>query len=188
MVAVPPLTGQLTLEEFLACSETQPACEYVEGSVRQKPMPQGEHSTLQIRLGTAINEVVVPGKLAHAFTELRCTFSGRSIVPDIAVFAWSRIPRTERGRIANRFDCHPDWVIEILSPEQSANQVIEKILYCLNAGTRLGWLIDPQDESVMVFQPDSLPQVRSGAEPLPVLEGLDRLNLSAQQIFAWLVV
>jgi Txe/YoeB family toxin of toxin-antitoxin system len=108
--------------------------------------------------------------------------------PDIAVFAWSRIPRTERRRIANRFDCHPDWVIEILSPEQSANQVVEKILYCLNAGTRLGWLIDPQDESVMVLQPDGLPQVRSGAEPLPVLEGLDRLNLSAQQIFAWLVV
>jgi Uma2 family endonuclease len=188
MVAVPPLTGQLTLEEFLACPETQPACEYVEGKVRQKPMPQGEHSTLQIRLGMAINEVAVPEKLAHGFTELRCTFSGRSIVPDIAVFAWSRIPRTERGRIANCFDCHPDWVIEILSPEQSANQVIEKILYCLNAGTRLGWLIDPQDESVMVLQPDGLPQVRSGVEPLPVLEELGRLNLSAQQVFAWLVV
>ncbi|PPT08718.1 hypothetical protein CKA32_004082 [Geitlerinema sp. FC II] len=188
MVVVPPLTGQLTLEEFLACPETQPACEYVKGSVRQKPMPQGEYSTLQIRLGTAINEVAVPGKLAHGFTELRCTFSGRSLVPDIAVFAWSRIPRTEQGRIANRFDCHPDWVIEILSPEQSANQVIEKILYCLNAGTRLGWLIDPQDESVVVFQPDSLPQVRSGVEPLPVLEGLDNLSVSAKQIFDWLVV
>jgi len=45
-------------------------------------MPQGKHSTIQIELASAINQVGKPQKLAYALTELRC---GGSIVPDIAV-------------------------------------------------------------------------------------------------------
>lgn len=37
----------LTLEEFLKLPETKPASEYVEGEIIQKPMLQGEHSTIQ---------------------------------------------------------------------------------------------------------------------------------------------
>jgi Uma2 family endonuclease len=36
-------------------------------------MPQGEHSTLQGSLVTAINGIAKPQKLAYAFPELRCT-------------------------------------------------------------------------------------------------------------------
>jgi Uma2 family endonuclease len=35
------------LEEFLQLPETRPASEYIDGKIIQKPMPQGEHSTLQ---------------------------------------------------------------------------------------------------------------------------------------------
>ena len=149
-------------------------------------MPQGEHSILQTRLVTAINEVTLPKKLAHAFIELRCTFGSRSIVPDITVFSWNRIPKTEIGRIANKLEIHPDWVIEILSPEQSANKVIKKILFCLQQGTELGWLIDPEDESVMILQPNQLPEIKSDEEILPVLESLKDWQLSVKEIFIWL--
>ncbi|NES98706.1 MAG: Uma2 family endonuclease, partial [Desertifilum sp. SIO1I2] len=97
-----PLT-QLTLEEFLELPETKPASEYIDGRIYQKPMPQGEHSTLQGRLLTAINKVGIPEKIAHAFPELRCTFENHEIVPDITVFEWQRIPRLPNGRIANTF-------------------------------------------------------------------------------------
>ena len=36
----------LTLEEFLELPETKPASEYIDGAIRQKPMPQGKHSIL----------------------------------------------------------------------------------------------------------------------------------------------
>ncbi len=188
MVAVNQIRQKLTLEEFLELPETKPASEYVNGEIEQKPMPQGEHSTLQIRLGTAINEVFLPKKLAHAFTELRCTFGGRSIVPDITVFSWNRIPKTEKGRIANKFELYPDWTIEILSPGQSANKRIKKILFCLKQGTELGWLIDPEDESVMIFQPNQLPEIKSDEEILPVLESLKDWQLSVTEMFSWLSV
>jgi Uma2 family endonuclease len=177
---------QLTLAEFLEQPETKPASEYINGIVYQKPMPQGEHSTIQGELVTAINQAVKPRKIARAFPELRCTFADRSIVPDIAVFRWERIPRTEKGRIANRFEIHPDWLIEILSPEQSANQVIDKIIFCIHQGTELGWLIDPKDESVMILKPNQLPDVKSEDDILPALDALEDWQLTVNQMFNWL--
>lgn len=67
----------LTLEEFLTLLETKPYREYI-----TKPMPQEQHSVLQDRLVTVINENILKDKIAHAFPELRCTFEGSSLVPD----------------------------------------------------------------------------------------------------------
>jgi len=177
---------QLTLTEFLERPETKPASEYIEGQIYQKPMPQGEHSILQGSLVTAINQVGQPQKLAYAFPELRCTFGGRSLVPDISVFEWERIPRKANGRIANNFEIPPDWVIEILSPDQSPNRVIDKIIFCLKQGKKLGWFIESEDESVMVFQPDQLPDVKYADENLPVLKVLGDWQLSVADVFNWL--
>jgi Uma2 family endonuclease len=177
---------QLTLAEFLERPETEPASEYIDGQIYQKPMPQGEHSILQGSLVTAINQIGKSQKLACAFPELRCTFGGRSIVPDVSVFEWQPIPRKTNGRIANKFEISPDWVIEILSPDQSPSRVIDKIIFCLKQGTKLGWFIEPEDESVMVFQPNQLPDVKYDAEYLPVLEVLRDWQLSVADVFSWL--
>nr|WP_237269989.1 Uma2 family endonuclease [Synechocystis sp. CACIAM 05] len=185
-MAISSVKPPLTLEDFLALPETKPYSEYVDGRIEQKPMPQGEHSTLQIRLGTTINQVALPQKLAHAFTELRCNINGRSYVPDISIFTWDRIPKTATGRIANRVDTYPDWLIEILSPEQSANKVIKKMMVCLEAGTQLAWLVDPEDESVLIFQPQQFPAMKSEGDQLTVLESLSTLALSPAELFSWL--
>lgn len=177
----------LTLEEFLQKPETKPASEYFfNGEIYQKPMPQGQHSTLQIELASAINQEGKARKLVYAFTELRCTFAGQSIVPDISVFEWQRIPLNKNGRIANKFELAPDWIIEILSPEQSANKVIRKILFCLNNGTKLGYLIDPDDESITVFQSDRLPEVKEKQNILPVLDVLKDWQIKVEDVFSWL--
>jgi Uma2 family endonuclease len=178
----------MSLEEFLALPETKPASEYIDGKIYQKPMGQGEHSILQTRFSATINQVAEPQKLALAFTELCCTFGGGAVVPDIAVLEWSRIPRKANGRIENRFDLAPDWTIEILSPEQSANRVIRKITFCLSHGTKLGWLVDAEDESVMIFQPNQTPEVKYNDEILPVLNVLGDWQLSVADLFGWLVV
>jgi Uma2 family endonuclease len=178
----------ISLEEFLKLSETQPASEYIDGKIEQKPMPQGKHSRIQTRFSAAINQVGEPQKLASALTELRCTFGGRSLVPDIAVFEWSRIPVDENGEIANRFESHPDWIIEILSPDQSPNRVINKIIFSLRQGTQLGLFIDPDDKSVMVFQPNQLPEVKYNDEIIPVLPVLGDWQLKVADIFDFLKV
>ena len=124
----------LTLEEFLKLPETKPACEFIDGEIIQKPMPQGKHSTVQLDLGSAINLALKPQKIARAYSELRCNFGDRSVIPDISVFTWERIPRDKDGKVSNLFETAPNWVIEILSPDQNQTKVIRNILYCLAHG------------------------------------------------------
>jgi Uma2 family endonuclease len=177
---------KLSLAEFLELPETKPASEYIDGKIYQKPMPKGKHSRLQTRFSAEINLVTEPNRLACAFTELRCTFGGRSIVPDITVFAWQRIPLDADGEIENTFEIAPDWTIEILSPEQSPTRVINNILFCLNHGTELGWLIDPQERMIMTFKPGQQPEIKQEEENLPVLSLLGDWQLSVQQVFSYL--
>lgn len=178
----------ITLDEFLKLPETKPANEYIDGKVIQKPMPQGKHSAIQTEFSTNVNVVLKPQKIARAFTELRCTFGGRSIVPDVCVFTWERIPRDDNGEIANSFLVAPDWTIEILSPEQNQTKVTKNILHCLNYGTQMGWLIDPNEQTVFVYLPKQQPEVFDQPEQtLPVLPFASNLNLSVESVFAWLL-
>lgn len=179
-------TQILTLEDFLkqVYLEESPAWEYINGVAVQKPMPKIRHSILQKRL---LREVDIHSDNYTALPELRCTFGGRSIVPDIAVVAWNRIPVNEAGEPEDNFNKAPDWTIEILSPEQKVNRVIDNILYCLRHGCKLGWMIDPDDYSILIFMPQQEPDVYRGQNQLPVIEGVN-LTLSAEEVFTWLKI
>lgn len=192
MVTTVEKTQNLSLEAFLSQPETQPAREYINGIITEKPLPKGKHSTLQFELSSAINQQTKPPKIAYALPELRCTFAGRSIVPDIAVIRWENLPKDLDGEIADQFNRYPDWIIEIMSPEQSVTLVIEKIIFCLEQGTELGWLIDPSAKSVTVFHTPGLPKIHlaeeGNKEPLTVIKGLENWQLTALDIFDWLKI
>ena len=180
-------TQALTLEEFLKLPETKPPSEFINGEIVQKPTPQGQHSLLQIELCQAINRVANPNKIAKAFPELRCTFGGESIIPDIAVFRWANIPIEPTGKIANRFQIHPDWAIEILSPDQRQTKVLSNLLHCLRNGTELAWLIDPEEESILAIDASQRVEILSGTSRLPILNGVE-LELTVEQVFGWLTL
>ncbi len=180
--AIPRL---ITLDEFLELPETQPPSEFIDGRIYQKPMPQGKHSRLQLKLCNAVNQIAEEQQIALAFPELRCTFGGRSIVPDVSVFSWQRIPFDPDGEIANVFKIYPDWTVEILSPDQNATKVISNILHCLNHGTELGWFVDPSEKIAIAFQPGQQPMELTGGDLLPVPTFLD-LQLTVEQMFGWL--
>ena len=182
---VKPIAKPLTLEQFLQMPETKPASEYIDNEIIQKNMPKGQHSYLQYEICHAVNQLTKSQKIAYAFPELRCTFDNRSIVPDIAVFQWQNIPFLENGEIPDQFNLAPDWMIEILSPDQNANKVIGKILHSLQHGTQLGWFLDPSDRSILTFLPERQPVLMTGGDRLPVLDKVS-LELSVDAIFGWL--
>ncbi|WP_055077396.1 Uma2 family endonuclease [Pseudanabaena sp. 'Roaring Creek'] len=174
-----------SLETFLALPETKPASEFINDKISQKPMPQGKHSLLQGTLCEIINQVVKFSKIAIAFPELRCTFGGASIVPDVCVLRWERIPRDPDGQIANKILTYPDWTMEILSHRQSPNKVLANILHCIENGTELGWMLDSEEQNIFVISSDRRIQMFKGVQSVPVLSGVD-LTLTVTQIFEWL--
>ncbi len=178
----------ISLDEFLQLPETKPASEYINGRIIQKPMPQGKHSSIQTELAAMLNFALRRPKIARAFSELRCTFGDRSLIPDISVFQWSRISRDENGEIANAFSNAPDWTIEILSPNQSHTRITKNILHCLDHGTEIGWLIDPDEKTVFVYFPKQQILVFDRLEqkiPLPTFA--QELQLTVNDIFALLL-
>ncbi|MGB7415685.1 MAG: Uma2 family endonuclease [Thermosynechococcaceae cyanobacterium] len=171
----------LTLEQFSKQPniEESPAWELLNGQVLQKPMPTLHHSRLQKRLVAAVDAT---HSAYEAFPELRCVLSSNSVVPDITILHRSRVP-AKNGPVQGA----PDWLIEILSPDQSTTKLITKIQTCLNEGSQLGWLIDSAEAIVMVFLPDQPLQLLSANTLLPVLNEVP-LQLTPHQIFEWLSI
>ncbi|MCU0549122.1 MAG: Uma2 family endonuclease [Leptolyngbya sp. Prado105] len=174
-----PTIQALTLESFLRLPniEESPAWELIDGELLQKPMPTIHHSILQKRLVAAIDRVE---SQYEAFPELRCVLRQQSIVPDVAVILSSRVP-AENESVQGA----PDWMIEILSPDQSTTKLISKINACLLEGSKLGWLLDSKEEVIMVFWSDRPLSIISKEMIVPVLPDIN-LQMTAQQIFDWL--
>ena len=90
-----------------------------------------------------------------------------------------------QAKVPDDFFLAPDWTIEILSPTQKPNKVIGNILHCLHCSAQLGWFIDPDDLSLLVFLPNQSPAIIQGSDRVPMLPTIP-LDLTASDIFSWL--
>ena len=152
------LRKHLTLEDFLKLSEQKPVLEYIDGRIEAKAVPQLKHSMMTRRLGERINQFAEPAGVGSAFPELRCTFAGRSIVPDVVFFLVDHIPVDQDGALVNEVQRPPDIHVEIISPDQSATKSHEKLVHATSHGCPLGWLIDPERKTIDVYQPGQPPE------------------------------
>ena len=160
---------RLTLEEFLKLPEEKPYLELIDGVVRQKVAPQWLHALLQPLLAAAINRHAWPRKLAVAFTEIREAFGRDSLVPDIGVYRWERVPRTASGEVTNGPPTPPDIAVEIRSPGQPIDDLVDKCRHYLAHGAELALVVDPDSRTVTL--------VRAAGGPA-TLRGEDRIDLS----------
>src|SRR5262245_47690280 len=98
----------VTLRDFLRLPETKPAREYIAGKIVQKMSPKFKHSRTQRRLVAVIDNWAQSNELGEALPELRCTFSGRSLVLDVAYFRSDRIPYDPDDTVLNDVFLAPD--------------------------------------------------------------------------------
>jgi Uma2 family endonuclease len=98
---------------------------------------------------------------------------GGSRSPDIAWVAkekWEALTPTEKQKFP---PICPDFVIELRSPSDRLKLLQEKMREYLDCGLRLGWLINPQNNTVEIYRPQqpvellTLPVSLSGEEVLP---------------------
>jgi len=149
------LTGRrVTLEEFLALPEAEPALEYADGMVIQKVSPKVYHGQTQYSFAEAVNLYGRPRRLAMAFTETRSTFGGRSYVPDVGVLRWNKVLRRSDGKLVNDFYLPWDIAVEIVSPEQSRQEIEDKCRWYIANGVEIVLMIDPDREDFVRFGAD----------------------------------
>jgi Uma2 family endonuclease len=178
----------LTLQDFLRLPDIDehPYREYIDGRMEAKLSPQKRHSALQKRLVEHMDAFAAPENAGESFPELRCTFAGRSIIPDIAFLLDEHIEYDEAGELVNETTCPPDIHIEIVSRDQSVRKCRDRIVFSTANGCPLGWLIDPGSRVVQVFRPGQPPTQIAGdgvVEGEPVLVGY---RLPVSELFGWL--
>jgi Uma2 family endonuclease len=176
---------RMTLEEFLALPEEKPALEFeADGTVTQKMSRKGRHSALQTYFLEVVNRFAIQRRLAIAFPELRTVFGGAAYVPDVSVYLWERVPRDASGRVADDFVEPPDIAIEVVSPGQRVNALVRRSVWYIDHGVRLALVVDPDDESVLIFRSGQQPQVAREHDGVDLTDVLPGFGLTAEQIFA----
>ncbi len=90
---------------------------------------------------------------------------------------WARLTIEEKERFA---PVCPEFVVELLSKTDRLQDLQHKMEEWIQNGVQLGWLIDPENEAVHVYQPQQALQTIYGFQQLisanPILPGF-RLNL-----------
>jgi Uma2 family endonuclease len=176
----------LTLERFLRLPEAKPALEFIDGKVVQKVSPKRSHGTIQLTLGSLLLTHAQSRGLGRAYTEIRCIFGGMALVPDLVFIRKGRIPKDSRGKLEEDLFLAPDLMIEVISPGQTVKAMLARLNRSVEAGVRLGWLIQPRRKRVLVVSPGIPTAI---LDPGSVLDGGDVLpefSLPIDEIFGWL--
>jgi Uma2 family endonuclease len=145
-------TTKLTLDEFLALPETEPASELIDGEVVQKPMPTWDHGVIQRLLSFVLTLYLRAHPIGEAGSEIRCIFgpadAEQPLIPD---YIFVRAARLRPGE--PHFRGAPDLAVEILSPDDRMTEAMKKLRFYLAHGVRMVWLIDPERRTLVVMTP-----------------------------------
>jgi Uma2 family endonuclease len=168
-------TGYVTDDELLQSPRDGQKYERVDGQVRVSPAG-GRHSGITLRLGARLLAHVSARRLGHVFeSSIGFRWPGRQPdqpdnvrSPDISFVATGRLP-DEREPVGFAA-LAPDVAVEILSPRDRRGDVLEKVGEYLDAGTRLVWVIDPEQRTAAAYR--SLTDVRTIGE-MDSLDGED---------------
>jgi Uma2 family endonuclease len=130
------------VSEYLRTSYS-PDCDYVDGEVQERNLGELDHSDLQLRflelLSASPNKTYV-----RANPEVRVQVGPtRFRVPDVCV---RRVPALREQIIRTP----PLLCVEILSPEDRASRIREKVRDYLDMGVPEVWIVDPALRSVTV--------------------------------------
>jgi Uma2 family endonuclease len=124
--------------------------EVIDGKVVEKPMGALEVWLTKVFYDLANAHVAATG-LGHVVFEMLFDLApavNRQRRPDLAFVSaerWPirrRIPRTAAWKVA------PDLAIEVISPSNTANEVVRKIAEYFAAGVRRVWVVYPEAEQV----------------------------------------
>jgi Uma2 family endonuclease len=149
MVATRPLTAE-DVERMGSAGERM---ELIDGVLREKEGVSQRHGEIEIQLTIPLGSHVLANGLGRIypsdtqFVVLRDP--DKILIPDLAFVRADRVPSEgERWHIA---PFAPDLAVEVMSPNDSYEEVVEKVELYQRAGVLLLWLVQPRRRAVEVF-------------------------------------
>lgn len=148
MSALQPQSQITTLEQYEVLPEDIRA-EVFDGQIYYMASPSQDHQTISTELTTILNSYIKNSKgkckVFHAPFDVKLSDNPLTIVqPDLMVVC-------DRDKLdGKRCNGAPDFIIEIVSPSNPADDYIRKLYYYKSAGVREYWIVDPRRKIVIV--------------------------------------
>ena len=148
MPALQKRSDLINLEQYENLPEDS-QIEVFDGIIYNMASPSEVHQTISMELSTTINNYIRNKKggcrIFHAPFDVVLSEAPLTVVqPDLMVVC-------DRDKLdGRRCNGAPDFVIEIVSPGNPADDYIRKLYYYKNAGVREYWIVDPRRNTVTV--------------------------------------
>jgi Uma2 family endonuclease len=131
--------------------------EWINGQLREKPPMGAEANRVATILVSLLNSFVTARRLGLVFSQ-ECgyqIFEGepkKVRKPDASFIPLGRLPgdRPPRGHVRVR----PDLIVEVVSPNDSAEEIEARVDDYLRAGVKLLWVLYPATHAVWVLRAD----------------------------------
>ncbi len=140
---------RMTTAEYMAMPDDGKRYELHNGVLVEMPSASMLHNWIIVVLLRTLSALVIDQKLGYASGDGLDYIleDGIILTPDVSFIANVFPPFVTHPKTA------PDLAVEVLSPSNSASEISYKVNTCLGYGSRLVWIIDPQQKIVTVYQP-----------------------------------
>lgn len=176
--AVPP-SQTMSAAELMALPEDGIRREIIRGQLLERPMTLRNrvHSEIEanvaLLLGAWRSRLSEPkGRVACGEAGFRLRTDPETLVGiDVAYASAELITRTDPSSAF--YDGPPTLAVEILSPSDRHEQIVERVRLYLEVGTVV-WIVDPDFRTVTVYRPSARPEAFNESEELnadPYLPG-----------------
>ena len=159
-------------------------CELVEGELIINTLFGARHGAITQAAAFIIGSYVEHRELGYVFAAETGFIIQRDPdtvrAPDVAFVSKERL----QGEVpAGYMGIVPDFVVEVVSPNDSASAVQAKVEDWMRAGTRLVWVVYPETRSVAVYRSLQEAQVLSSAETLDAEPVFDDFSVPVSDLF-----
>ncbi|MEL6439981.1 MAG: Uma2 family endonuclease [Cyanobacteria bacterium J06621_8] len=104
--------------------------------------------------------------------------------PDVSwvrIDTWNSLSKELRKKYA---PIDPDFVLELMSPTDSLDEVQNKMTEYMECGVRLGWLINPDDKQVEIYRQGKNTDILDNPQTLLGEDIMSNLIVNLSEIFA----
>lgn len=180
-----PSTHFSTADELLRKRDDGFRYELVDGRVIRMSPPGSEHGAIAMRIGAALADYVDRHNLGVVFaaeTGFQLTVDPDTVrAPDASFVSRERI--SAGGIPRTYWPGAPDLAVEVLSPDDAAGDVDEKVRQYLQHGVQIVWVVDIGRRSVTVHRPAASSQTLSEADALDGGDILPGFGYSVRRVF-----
>ena len=158
--------------------------ELIKGELREMAPPGGSHGSTTSRLTILVGILVIDKDLGETFAAETGFLVGRNpdttLAPDFAFVSKDRLPNPLPK---SYIPVVPDIVLETRSPNDTRQEVADKVALWLELGVRIVWELNPQTRILTVHQNHQMPRLLDETDTLDGGEVLPGLSVPISRLF-----